>query len=84
LKKSSERQLNHAERAKCPKYVSGNSLKGSNIKKEEKKKNPCGREKGCGWGRETTHFFYLALSSSVKESIQLFAKIVFALSFSPL
>jgi hypothetical protein len=43
--------------AKCPKYVSGNSLKGSNIKKE---KNPCGREKGCGRGRETTIFFYLA------------------------
>jgi hypothetical protein len=46
--------------AKCPKYVSGNSLKGSNIKKEKKKKNPRGREKGCGRGRETTNCFYLA------------------------
>jgi hypothetical protein len=25
-------------------------------KKEKKKKNPCGREKGCGRGRETTTF----------------------------
>jgi hypothetical protein len=26
-------------------------------KKRKKKKNPCGREKGCGRGRETTNFF---------------------------
>ena len=39
--------------------LSGNSLKGSNIKLK-KKRNPCGREKGCWRGRETTNFFYLA------------------------
>jgi hypothetical protein len=39
---------------KCPKYVSGNSLKGSNIKKE---KNPCGREKDAG-GDEKLLFFF--------------------------
>jgi hypothetical protein len=30
-------------------------------KKRKKKKNPCGREKGCGRGRETTIFFLLGL-----------------------
>jgi hypothetical protein len=30
------------------------------FKKRKKKKNPFGREKGCGRGRETTIFFYLA------------------------
>jgi hypothetical protein len=54
--------------AKCPKYVSGNSLKGSNIKKE--KKNPRGREKGCGRGRETTIFFYLAYNHSAAKILR--------------
>ena len=32
------------------KTLSGNSLKGSNIQ-HKKKKNPCGKEKGCGQGK---------------------------------
>jgi hypothetical protein len=39
--------------AKWPR-LSGNSLKEIEYKK---KKNPCGRQKGCGRGRDTTNFF---------------------------
>jgi hypothetical protein len=36
--------------AKCPKYVSGNSLKGSNILKKKKRKIHAAGKKGCGRG----------------------------------
>jgi hypothetical protein len=39
-----------AKWSKYTKTLSGNSLKGSNIQ-HKKKKNPCGREKGCGQGK---------------------------------